>query len=185
MIVIIAGLVGFTGWYVWYSNNNASSSYSNAKNTSETASSNYSGSDKSQLAIGKAPVNNVVFSKLPSELQTLALAEIKKRAPACVKDGHLVNEIGQNIDPQERFAPVGAAVINMACEGGAAGYFAKDLKDGSKWVYLTTSQAGLKCKYLSIYPIPKKILDIGDGTYKCLDGSNYLEYDDFIKANYY
>ncbi len=206
IIIFIFGVIGGAGWYVWQKkqNNdklNAISTFAACKadkdsrlqesypevcvtkngksfpNPDQIGTSNLS-----QAEIEKAAAYTIKFSKLPNDLQVVAIAENAKQAPGCVKNGHLVDTEGKNSDPDVHYAPVGSAIIGVGCDSGSAGLFAKDIKDGS-WRFVASTQFAFECKDIFTNPVPKKLFDSSSS--ECIDKSNKLIPYEQASAQYF
>src|SRR3990167_4191252 len=164
LTLVIIGLLGFTGWYVWQSSSSSIKSYSATDKASDY-----------NRPTNEASAYTTTFSKLPNELKEVAIIEIQKQAPACVKNGVLVDYNGIVVDPKVEYAPSGSAVIGIGCDGGAAGLFAKN-KDGN-WQSLIVTQLGCECALLTTNHIPKHLLALSTPDTKCLDeNGNFVLY---------
>lgn len=185
LILVIATLIGGTGYYVWHSNQEASKSYSAVSKSVPSNSVTTNSSELSQAAIEIAPTKFTTFSKLPNELQKVAIAEMIKQVPPCVKNGKLVDYQGKVIDPVVQYAPVGSAIIGIGCEGGAAGLFAKNLKNG-EWKYVQATQDAFTCDAVFKNPVPKSLLARDGARAECYDNSsNILDYDTASRKYFY
>lgn len=179
LIAIVVIVIAATGWYVWKINDSGNKSLDSANKVVQGSMSNdCQGDNLSRACIEKANATSTTFYKLPSALQTVALSEISKQVPACVKDGKLVDSEGKNTDPPVQYAPVGSAIIVIGCDGGSAGLFAKDVKE-QKWVFIEKTQMAFSCKNVIDYFVPKKLLEISAGPARCINDQGQMQsYDE-------
>lgn len=177
LLLIITGILGFTGWYVWHGKNNANKSYSNSESAGATSLNNgCKAMDLSQYCIERAPANKTKFSKLPNDLQQIVVAHEKDIAPQCVKNGKLVDSLTQKyIDPDVKYSPIGSALVGVGC-GHSEGLFATNVKSG-EWRFVEATQFGFDCKSIFSNPVPRKLLEFGQKA-ECLGTNNkFIPYD--------
>ncbi len=186
-IVVVVGAIGGLGWYIWQSQGQRQSE-DQATSTKQPARQSAHTTDKGMISLSraeieKAPAETTKFSKLPSELRSAAIQEITKQAPECVKDNQMVNNQGQPEDPDVRYAPVGAAIIGIGCDGSAAGLFAKPKGD---WMFVEKTQFSFTCDALVNNPVSKKLLELTPNGSECVDASGQPStYDEASKKRYF
>ncbi|HSX17289.1 MAG TPA: hypothetical protein VLH86_04260 [Patescibacteria group bacterium] len=181
--IIILVLIGFTGWYLLnhkYTAGKTPASTSQSSTNAKTCSA----SDTSQYCIELAAAERTTFSKLPAELQQVAVATISAQVPACVKDGKLVDFNGKFVDPPVTYASVGSALIGIGCDGGSSGLFAKNLKDG-QWKFVEKTQFAFTCGAVFNNPVPKKLLELATGKAECVDSASKLQPYDTAASRYF
>jgi hypothetical protein len=177
--VTIIGMMLFNSEESSDSKHTVTSNHNSGTGTSPTSKSK----DLAQVEIEKAPAEQTKFSKLPESLQKVAIAEIQRLAPPCVKDGKLVNYKGEPDDPTVDYAPIGSAIIGIGCDGGSAGLFASD-KQGN-WKYVQKTQMAFSCEAVFTNPVPKRLLELDGGGAVCFIGDKQVSYDEASKKFYY
>ncbi len=123
--------------------------------------------DMSRKCIQQSAASKIVFSQLPTELQTVAKASIKERAPTCLtKDDQLVDADQRIVDPKVKYAPIGSAVITIGCNGGPDGLFVK-YDSESPWKLAETTQDVFSCNEVFANPVPEQLLALDHATAEC------------------
>jgi hypothetical protein len=180
-IIIVVVVLGFGLWFV--SNNKDQKPPVRAAGTNSPEPTE--DSCKAQLSrqcIEIAPAEKTKFSKLPEGLQTVAIAEISKQAPACVKEGKLVDYEGQLADPDVKYAPIGSAIIPIGCDSPSAGLFSKIKAD---WQFVEKTQFGFTCNAIFNSVVPEKLLSF-DKPAECIDDSGQAQsYSSEAKKRFY
>lgn len=179
--IVVIGVIALVGWKL----SKADGSVATAPAAVENQQTQPKAETKrlSQAEIAVAPAESTVFSKLPAALQSVALAEIQKQVPPCVKDGKLVDNAGEVIDPPVDYAPVGAAIIGIGCDGSSAGLFTTD-KQG-EWKFIQKTQMAFSCEAVFTNRVPKQLLERGGGEASCFIDETQLPYDEASKKYFY
>lgn len=184
-VIVIVAAVGAIGWYVVMNNdrNQDQLATANQPSVQATEAPKNNASGVSREDIEKSPAETTIFSKLPVELQAVAIKEVAALQPMCVKTGKLVNIQGQPIDPEVKYAPVGAAIIGIGCDGSIAGLFAKPK---GEWKFVEKTQFSFTCDALVENPVPKKLLELTPIGGECVDASGQpSSYDEASKKRYF
>ncbi len=184
VVIVVIASVAAISWYVMMNSNQQSKRLATTDQPlvqpAEAPKVNTDG--VSRADIEKAPAEATVFSKLPTALQTVVIKEVAAQQPRCVEDGKLVDNQGQIVDAKVTYAPVGAAIISIGCDGSAAGLFAKPK---GKWIFVEKTQMAFTCDGVTENPVPKKLLELTSLT-QCLENNQQLvTYEQASKKRFY
>lgn len=149
-VIVILGIVGFTGWFVYHSNKETNDTLSQTVGP-DTKTPTTPVTDSAAPPPPSNAVQKITYSKAPKALQTAILAETMSASAACVKDGAIVDADGKATDQDVNYAANGFAETGIGCDGSAATIFAKA---GSVWKKVGSTQFEYKCADLKQYNVP-------------------------------
>jgi hypothetical protein len=188
IIVILGTLVG-TGIYIKdrqkQSTLTTNSQTDVTKDKTQTSQSKANQTSPSKAEIVQAPAEKVKFSALPTQLQNVYKAKVTEKAPACIKNGQIVDYDGQPEDKDATYAPVGSAIIVIGCDGGSASLFAKDKQD--TWKFIASTQSSFKCDDIFDNPVPLKLMELGTPRPECFETATntVVSYQDALNKRFY
>lgn len=157
LLLVIAGIIGFTGWYVWSSKNKTENSYKNSAQVS-SSTPRYS-------SITSVHLSN--FSGLPTDLKQTIL----KNAP-CASNGNLLREDG-SIDNHN----LGHYVDRSSAFIGQCQTVAFYVYTEGHWKYISRTQYGFDCNVLNQYKVPRALVSAALPYGQCLDlKNNFVDY---------
>jgi len=172
LLLIIVGIIGFTGWYVWHAKRSAD------KTLDVAASENISSSrinknspkpvplTKRQQQAADFSVGSIKNSeKIPVGAQPLIIADARKEIIDC-SSGLNGNQFETSI-AQSNFVAVG-----MGCITGQMHYYAQD---SGKWSLLGSGVFGLDCAWVSRYKIVQSSLVQSPAECRDFEGSGQTE----------
>jgi hypothetical protein len=162
LIIVILAIIGGTGYYVWHSKNQADSAYDKTANQSVKTIK----TPTSRSLVESANAVKTTFLKLPANLQETVITQDQSQAPECLSSGKLMDTSGRVYNPNVTFAPIGAAIVPIGCDGALVGLFAVD-KDGH-WQYVESTQTNFSCEGIATNPIPRKLLQLGAPSTDCV-----------------
>lgn len=180
LLLVIVGIIGFTGWYVWQQKQIADNTIDTASQISQSTPVKHQTKDshgrtlcsyfqdvyciqkdgsKIKMTKVEASSRQESWNMLPSDLQQFILSVWPK---SCLEKNMGPNSpvySGENVwlngDGKFAEAPVG-------CDGGAVYLFAKI---GGEWKNIESTQFGFSCSTYDKYKVPESYVAGPDGGY--------------------
>lgn len=100
------------------------------------------------------------FSKVPVTLQTQIIQTYKDKAPACLKDGKIIDFEGKPADISVLYSSTAAEAL-IGCDGGFRALYVQVKQE--PWKFVLGSQSGIPCETIVQYAIPESLLKIDAG----------------------
>ncbi len=174
LVLVIVGVIGFTGWYVWHSKQATDST---VQQTNAAAQSTAADAKKAETGMKDASVVELrKYSTSPAELQAAILNYTKSAAPDCVMDGKIVDADKKVYDQDVQYSGSGSAITGIGCDGSSATLFVK--RTAGQWEMVEKTQLGFSCDTLKTNKVPAKLLTLQGGDAQCSDGSGLTAYKD-------
>jgi type II secretory pathway pseudopilin PulG len=201
LVVVILGMLGFTGWFVWHAKQNTNKTLSETNAAQTTApkvaaittfaeckasagsvmqetypetcvtKSGKSFTGPSTSSASTSSAQKIPYSEAPAGLQSTILAFSKTNG--CVNDGKIVDSNGNEVNPAVTYQADAYAETAIGCDSPAATLF---VYTNDTWQEVESSQGGFSCDTLKKYDISADFLKTASGSSQCINGSELVTY---------